>query len=331
MNRSSDGRIYPFVAFTALLVVGFALPTAARAQINAYNSIGLEWTATGDDSTAGRASAYDLRYRTSAPSTDTLSWWNAATKVPSGSLPVPSVSGSTDSTRVTGLTPGTTYYFVLRAVDDAGNWSGYSNVASAATLFCDAPTTAPGSFSATSDTGRVDLSWSGSDPKATSVHVYRGSGSGSLSLLTTLGASATSYRDTAVQAGASYSYRVAWGSGCADGPSTSTESVVLPGTPAPPGATPVSASLHAYPNPSSANVQFVVRIEATRDLDARIRLFDMSGHWIATIVDGSLSPGNHTINWPRTSREGHRVGPGYYEAVGTVGDTRVRERIVLLP
>jgi hypothetical protein len=104
--------------------------------------------------------------------------------------------------------------------------------------------------------------------------------------------------------------------------------VTLPGQP--PSVT-GSATLHAYPNPSSGPVQFVFDLEGTVARDAHVRLFDMAGHWIATIVDQRLSPGQQTISWPRTDRNGHRVIPGYYEAVGTVGDTRVRERIVLTP
>jgi flagellar hook assembly protein FlgD len=69
----------------------------------------------------------------------------------------------------------------------------------------------------------------------------------------------------------------------------------------------------------------------TRTESVLIRIFDMSGHWIATLMDGPLDPGDHTIDWARTNRDGRQVGPGYYEAIGSVGDARVRERIVLVP
>jgi hypothetical protein len=313
----------------AIVAIGPALlPASALAQASQYTSIGLEWEAGGDDSTAGRATAYELRYQTSPPTSDTLSWWNGATAAAAG---VPSNSGVTDSARVTGLVPGMTYYFVIRAVDDWQNHSAFSNVASATTLDCDEPTVMPDPFTATADTGVVYLAWSGSDPFATSLQIYRGTGSNPLSPYASLNASATSYQDGNVQPGTTYRYRVAYVNFCAPGPSSSTETATLPGLPPVPPSSTGAASIHAYPNPSSGPVQFVFRLEGTVARDARVRLFDMSGHWIATIVERRLNAGEQTITWPRTDRNGHRVTPGYYEAIGTVGDMRVRERIVLTP
>ncbi len=316
------------------------LPGSAGAQVNPYTTIGLEWTAGGDDGDVGQATAYQMKYRTTPPSaTDSLTvlgWWNGATAV--GNLPAPKTSGSADSTRVTGLTPGTTYYFVIRSLDDGGNTSPFSNVATAATTACDAPTASPDPFSAVADTGLVDLAWSANDPAAP-VNVYRGVGSNTPSLLVTLAAGTATYQDTAVQPGTTYGYRVAFSATCntgpysvtVTGPSSATRQVTLPGLPPVPASVTGSASIHAYPNPSGGSVQFVFRLEGNVPRDARVRLFDMSGHWIATIVDQRMNPGEQTITWPRTDRNGHRVVPGYYEAVGTIGDVRVRERIVLTP
>ena len=120
-----------------LLLAGLALlptllPAAAHAQTSADSSIVLQWTAPGDDGNVGRATTYDLRYRTvNITGTDTLSWWNGATQV-SGE-PTPSTAGVTDSMRVRGLQPLTTYYFIIRAADEVPNWSGYSNMAVKAT------------------------------------------------------------------------------------------------------------------------------------------------------------------------------------------------------
>jgi Fibronectin type III domain len=330
----------PHVAALAMLLGFAALAPAnpAMAQSNAYNSIGLEWTAGGDDGTVGRASYYELKYSQSQPggsdSVSIAAWWGSANSA--SGLPSPSTSGTTDSTRVTGLTPGATYYFVIRSVDDGGNRSPFSNIASGTTLTCNAPTSAPGSFQAVADTGRVDLSWSGTDPLATMIHIYRGTGSGgSLSLLTTLSnPTATGYTDTQVSAGTTYRYRVAWAASCADGPSTSTLSVTLPGTPPPPPAAEADApKLHAYPNPSSgsSSVQFVIHVPEGASQGVLIRLYDLSGRWIATVADASYAPGDHTVSWNRVSRAGHTVSPGYYEAIGTVGGTKVRQRVLLTP
>jgi hypothetical protein len=124
---------FPFAIFPACLVLLSVIgPAVARAQTSADSSVVLLWTAPGDDGTVGRASAYDIRYRTTNISgTDTLSWWNAATQVTGE--PAPGTSGATDSMRVRGLLPLTTYYFLIRAADEVPNWSGFSNLATKST------------------------------------------------------------------------------------------------------------------------------------------------------------------------------------------------------
>ena len=92
----------------------------------------LLWTAVGDDGTSGGPAALvDLRYKTIPPvasdSTSLALWWANAAVVPN--MPTPGTPGTADSVVVTGLDGGTTYYFMIRAQDDAGNWGYFSNVA----------------------------------------------------------------------------------------------------------------------------------------------------------------------------------------------------------
>jgi len=111
-----------------LLAIAVAGAFSAPAIAQSGNSATLLWTAPGDDGNSGRATRYELRYRTAAISgTDTLTWWNAGTAV--SGLPTPSAAGATDSVVVTGLDPAQTYYFIVRAADEVFNWSGYSNLA----------------------------------------------------------------------------------------------------------------------------------------------------------------------------------------------------------
>lgn len=103
---------------TALVVIlGWASGASAA-------SLDLSWTAPGDDGVQGRATSYDLRYSTIAINSVNFL---AAVRVPN--LPPPSPAGSSETFKVSGLLPGTTYYFALNSGDDAGNWSGISNVA----------------------------------------------------------------------------------------------------------------------------------------------------------------------------------------------------------
>ncbi len=88
----------------------------------------LRWTAVGDDSLTGTAAGYDVRYST-APITDGN--WSSATQA--AGEPAPTAPGTLQSFTVTGLTRQTTYYFAVKVLDEAGNPSALSNVASAAT------------------------------------------------------------------------------------------------------------------------------------------------------------------------------------------------------
>ncbi len=92
------------------------------------NSIQLSWTAPGDDGTTGTASSYDVRYAT-VPIT--VGNWSTATQA--SNEPTPSVAGSSETMTVSGLTPSTTYYFAIKATDDAFNSGGLSNIASRST------------------------------------------------------------------------------------------------------------------------------------------------------------------------------------------------------
>lgn len=104
------------------------LPTAISNLVasagNDNGEIILTWTATGDDGTVGTASQYDIRY---AITPITLQNWDLASQV-SGE-PSPQTSGTTESFAIGNLNPNQTYYFAIKVVDEAGNWSGLSNVA----------------------------------------------------------------------------------------------------------------------------------------------------------------------------------------------------------
>ena len=111
------------LTFTAALVILLAIGSSAAHAAGSTGSVTLEWTAPGDDSLTGRATRYDLRYRTTP-----IEEWSfaGATAVPN--LPLPSLVGTRERFTVAGLNAGVTYYFALKSVDDAGNWSRMSNV-----------------------------------------------------------------------------------------------------------------------------------------------------------------------------------------------------------
>jgi subtilisin family serine protease len=113
-------------------------------------AIGLTWTATGDDSTSGSASAYDLRYSL-APIDSTN--FASATRAITGT---PQPAGATEHVEVSGLTFNTNYYFALEVLDDLGNPSPVSNLATGMTLGIPHLSVSPTSMNASLLTG--DLS-----------------------------------------------------------------------------------------------------------------------------------------------------------------------------
>ncbi|MEK0312723.1 fibronectin type III domain-containing protein [Cohnella sp. 56] len=85
----------------------------------------LTWTAPGDDGMTGTAYAYDIRY---SNSNITAANWDSAQKIYDS--PQPAVGGTTQTLKVEGPTAGATVYAALKTIDDQGNVSGLSNVAS---------------------------------------------------------------------------------------------------------------------------------------------------------------------------------------------------------
>jgi tetratricopeptide (TPR) repeat protein len=99
-------------------------------------TINLTWIAPGDDGTSGTngpGAFYTVTYATFA-ATNGLNWWNGSEGVVSTYSQVWSVGaqGSTETYTVSGLTPGTRYWFGIRSTDDFGNQSSTDTVATQA-------------------------------------------------------------------------------------------------------------------------------------------------------------------------------------------------------
>jgi len=323
------------LALAAMVALSLGFHATCAAQTSPYNSLELVWTASGDDADVGQVSAYEIRYSPTPAGTDIAAWWNGVPTSQSMTLVSSLVpAGQTQLATVAGLAQGTTYYFALIALDEVANRSDYSNIATGTTQSCGAPSETPGAFAAVADTGQVLVSWTpATDPAAQSLHLYRATGSGGAwGLLQSLLPTSSSYLDTAVQPGVTYRYRAAWASGVAcEGLMSPTATATLPGTPGGGATSTTAAAVHAYPNPSSGAVTVAINVPAGGARAVRLRLFDMNGRWVATIAEGEYPAGSTLVSWNRSGRDGRRVAPGYYELLGTIGSTRVRERILLLP
>ena len=117
------------------------------------NTVALTWTATGDDSTSGRASRYDVRWSLAPLTPDNFS---AATPV--ASPPDPSPAGTREAFTATGLPFSSTVYLALRALDEFDNAGPVSNVVSVTTLGIPKLAWAPASVAGTLHVGGVDSS-----------------------------------------------------------------------------------------------------------------------------------------------------------------------------
>jgi chitodextrinase len=324
-----------FFAFVAVMS-GYA---AGEAQIDPSRSIVLRWTAPGDDEDVGQVTSYQVRYHTTIPGGSSIqSWWDA---VPTSQRVAwghgLASAGNVDSVRVSNLSPSTTYYFVIRALDDAGNISDFSNVAQGTTApACVAPASAPQSFAAAADTGEVVVTWAPTtDPEAVSLHLYRSVGTtGAWTRIQSLALGTTKHVDTSVQPGAIYRYRAAWMGSACEGPYTAPLTLRVPGgtsNPSPQSQAVADPSIRVYPNPSTGPVTLEIQVPGTSSEHVHVRLYDMKGRLIATLADGVYPPGLSRVSWSRVSRTGTTVGAGYYELVGKSGDTKVRDRLVVLP
>lgn len=123
-------RLSPRRMLAATLML--AATSAATGPLGASSAFGqtgsvavISWQAPGDDGAIGTAARYEMRYRDTSVTSDTLGWWNGGTPVTG--LPAPGAPGSTDSVVVSSLDPSVAYTFMLRVGDEVPNWSPFSN------------------------------------------------------------------------------------------------------------------------------------------------------------------------------------------------------------
>ena len=297
-------------------------PAPARAD-----SITLTWTATGDDGAVGRATTYELRFSEQPVTGDTTAWWSAASTA--GVLPPPATAGARESYVMSGLATGSVYYFVLRVADEVGNWSGYSNVRARQAGTSGGALATPGSFTAATVSGAVDLSWeepvSGS---GSGYHLYRRTGAGPDTLLSSLAVGTVAWRDSTAAGGVSYEYRLATFQGATEGvPAVASISVPTD------RLVNVTSGIHGYPNPARGKVTLRFASGTADGAPGRTRLviFDLTGHQVSVLLDRVLPAGEQAIEWLCRSDAGNPVAPGLYNAILDGPQGRTVTRIAVVP
>ena len=108
-----------------LFLVGCGITTGDPVGVQ----VTLHWTTPGDDGMVGQATAYDLRYSTELI---TEANWDNCPNAVCGLIdeePIPGLPYfEQDFTFPLEVELGVNYYFCIKTVDDAGNWSLISNV-----------------------------------------------------------------------------------------------------------------------------------------------------------------------------------------------------------
>ena len=313
----------PLLAILGLLLLA---PALAHAQGAAPDSVTLRWTAVGDDSLSGTAAAYDLRMA-DAPITE--SNWSAAAAL--SGLPAPLASGTTQQVTVRGLASGSTYYFALRVRDDAGNWSGVSNVVRWDGTLDTAPPAAPtGLVSAIQGNG-VHLAWTPSGaPDLAGYSVYRATASGgpftklNLELITV-----AEYQDDALPPDATSLWYQVTASDINGNESAHSASV--PGAPVAESPALTWTIEPAYPNPSRVGDPVRIPVELVNAGVARVDVVDAAGHLVRRLDLQALAPGHQEVGWDGRNDAGRAVAPGPYRAWLVAGDVRRSMRLVRVP
>jgi hypothetical protein len=316
----------------AMVVVGFLLlllaPMLAHAQGGGPDTLQLVWTAPGDDGTIGTATAYEVRASTTPI---TLATWSSANVV--GPAPSPLPSGRRQGLTVRGLSTDTTYYFAIRTVDDAGNWSGLSNVLRWDWVTDTVAPATPVGVTALRLGSEVRVTWN-SDTEADldGYSIYRAtSAAGPFTRVNATLITPPQYIDAAPPAGATTVwYQVAASdlSGNQSAPSAAVP-VQLAASSATWSLSPV------YPNPSSTSqsvcIPFVV--PASGATNAAVDIVNSGGFRVRhiPIASATTCAGGNGVVWEGANDAGRAVAPGVYHARLVSDGTHATVMVVRVP
>jgi hypothetical protein len=82
------------------------------------------------------------------------------------------------------------------------------------------------------------------------------------------------------------------------------------------------------PNPFAANT--AIAFSVGRDSDVQLRIYDLSGRVVRTVLERQLAPGRHQVVWDGTDATGRHVAAGIYFMRLRAGSFEARKKLVLL-
>jgi hypothetical protein len=296
-----------------VLLLLWLAPALARAQ--GADSLVLHWTAPGDDGNTGTAAIYELRMAV-IPLTATN--YTSGLQVPG--MPAPAPAGTPQSYTLYNMTRGTTYWFVLRTMDEKGNWSGPSNIVQFNWPTDTSPPATPTGVSAglIPSTPYVRVSWTpNAEPDLAGYRVYRATApEGPWTRLVSTSVTASSYVDAQLPAGADVIYYAvsAFDRSGGEGPRSGTVSAALKA--GLPGA-PLAWDLQApYPNPAKIGETMRLPIAVPQSgAAAHLDIIDGSGRQLRRFDLSGASPGIFEVTWDGLNGAGRACAPGVYRAI----------------
>jgi flagellar hook assembly protein FlgD len=87
-------------------------------------------------------------------------------------------------------------------------------------------------------------------------------------------------------------------------------------------------SLTSSPNPFSAATR--VELSVPDACAASVRIYDVSGRCVRSLLSGSVPRGTLAVVWNGTDAAGRALAPGVYFAVARAGKMRLERKILLL-
>ncbi len=217
------------------------------------------------------------------------------------------------------LLPGT-YYFAIQARNADGVMSAYSSERS---VLIQTVAVLISTFGATVAEDGVRLAWRvEADEVVRGFHVYRSEGTAPALRLTDdlIDASATSFVDAATRASTSYTYVLSAVKENGDEVQSVPASVTTPA---------LALSLgQNYPNPFNPTTRIPFALETTGRVV--VRVFDIRGAHVATVLDQSMEAGRHSVEWSGRDENGGPVASGLYFYQLTSGTRTLSRKMMLV-
>ena len=94
---------------------------------------------------------------------------------------------------------------------------------------------------------------------------------------------------------------------------------------------PVPKYTRLYQNvPNPFNPTTTIQFDLAHDGPVTLRIFDVAGHRVRTLLDGKLAGNRHQVTWNGLDDTGRRVASGVYLYRLTAQDLTATRRLVLL-